>query len=391
MADAFEGEITVQSRPQAKAVDALFEAGALKPSYEEAYRMNPRLREFIADHFASYHAYQALRGVTGTMRQARTQWRELRRLKASGSRRNVDSLLAALDESIADIAYSIHHNLTMLYALLGNQFGNVEGLSEKLRQNAYYLAQVKTFLLDMETIRAFVGTVRDEAIVAGLPNVSNLISRRLGAQLLEWTGQLKDAQAAITRRLFEARRMEARLKQLSNFAIFLDRHKTTSGWEVEIADPEAVPLALWRPDRQKIRAQPDVLDPETCVQDALKVVVDALPARLPDPLPKPPAEPHRLVVDDGDEVLVEVEEAHELALRAVMERASAPGAAPVSLMAFKGEHPPIADLDDGAWLMFCFVQLQGSGFSVAMLESPHGGSFVGNEAFYDILLSKESK
>ena len=52
----------------------------------------------------------------------------------------------------------------------------------------------------METIRRFVERVDDEAIASGLSGVRTLISRRLGSRLLGWTGQLKDAQAAITRR-----------------------------------------------------------------------------------------------------------------------------------------------------------------------------------------------
>ena len=117
LSEAFEGEITGDTRQRAKAIEALFEAGALKPYDEDTYRLNPRLREFIADHFSSYHAYQSLRAVSGTMRQAYAQWRELRRLKDKGTRRNADTLLAALDESIAEISYSIEHNLAMLYEI----------------------------------------------------------------------------------------------------------------------------------------------------------------------------------------------------------------------------------------------------------------------------------
>lgn len=52
--------------------------------------------------------------------------------------------------------------------------------------------------------------------------------------------------------------MEARLKNLSNFALWLDRNKTTTGWGFEGVDLQNAAEALWRPERIKVRPQPDV-------------------------------------------------------------------------------------------------------------------------------------
>lgn len=389
VSEAFDGELSGDTRQRAKAIESLFEAGALKPYDEDTYRLNPRLREFIADHLSSYHAYQSLRGVSGTLRQANAQWRELRRLKEKGTRRNVDTILAALDESIADIAYSIEHNLAMLYVLLGSQFGNVVGLQAKIAQNAYYAAQVVSFLRDMEFIRRFVERVDDEAIASGLSGVRTLISRRLGSRLLGWTGQLKDAQAAITRRLFDARRMEARLKNLSNFALWLDRNKTTTGWEFEGVDLQNAAEALWRPGRIKVRPQPDVGDSDVLVSEGLARIVGSLPPPKPEPKVKPPPVPQRMITDEDDGVVIEEEAPHERALRAFISALNAPEAGYQSLATFKRQYPDIADLDEGAWLMYGFAQLQGSEYRLEVLSIPISGVFVLNEPFYDILVKKE--
>jgi len=195
VAEAFEGSVSGDDKQRNSGIEALFNLNVLKPYDEDSYRLNPRLREFMADYFSSYQAFQALRRVSGTMQQAQEQWRELRRLKTAGAAKDAGRLHAALDESIVEMAYSIEHNLTLLHSLISTQYGNVDDLNSKLRQNRYYAQQVKLFLQDVQAIDVFVDRVADEAIAAGLPEVRLLVTRRLAAKRLQWTSQIKDAQA----------------------------------------------------------------------------------------------------------------------------------------------------------------------------------------------------
>jgi hypothetical protein len=104
VAEAFEGSVSGGDKQRNAGIDALSGLNVLKPFDEDSYRLNPRLREFIADFFTSYQAFQALRRVSGTMQQAREQWRELRRLKMDGeSRRDILQMQAALDDSVVEI------------------------------------------------------------------------------------------------------------------------------------------------------------------------------------------------------------------------------------------------------------------------------------------------
>lgn len=57
--------------------------------------------------------------------------------------------------------------LTLLHSLISTQYGNVDDLSSKLRQNRYYVQQVKLFLQDVEAIDVFVDFVADEGCTAG--------------------------------------------------------------------------------------------------------------------------------------------------------------------------------------------------------------------------------
>jgi hypothetical protein len=380
IAAAFEGSVSGGDKQRDAGIEALFALGALKPYDEDSYRLNPRLREFFADYFSSYHAFQALRRVSGTMQQAQEQWRELRRLKASGSPKDQDRLYAALDESIVEMAYSIEHNLAMLHSLLSTQYGNVDDLNSKLRQNRYYARQVAQFLRDVEGIDAFVEQTADEATASGLAEVRHLVTRRLGAKGLSWTSQIKDAQAVISKRLFEAKLMEARLKRLSRFSLWLTRHRTADGWELPVEGD--APVALFRPERVDFRPQPDVADTDPMTWDNLLVAVSKMPAKRLPPTPPPDAGP-QLLIEDGETDVAEPQDPVQCALRELAALASRSEEA-ISLLSWKRKRVELADVTDEAWLMFSCMQLKGGGLRLSFAEYSDLDPFAINESFYDI-------
>jgi hypothetical protein len=379
VAEAFEGSVSGGDKQRDAGIEALFNLNVLKPYDEDSYRLNPRLREFVADYFSSYQAFQALRRVSDTMRQAQEQWRELRRLKTAGSSKDALRLHAALDESIVEIAYSIEHNLTLLHSLISTQYGNVDDLNSKLRQNRYYAQQVKLFLQDVQAIDVFVDRIADEAVAAGLLEVRLLVTRRLAAKRLQWTSQIKDAQAVISKRLFEAKLMEVRLKRLSRFALWLARNKTADGWELAV--DEGADAALFRPERVDLRPQPDVSDMEPAAWDGLLSAVAKLPVR---------AKAASVSADPGPQMLLEdeVEVQHvvdpqQLALRELSTQAAS-ASEPISLLTWKRERLELADVPDEAWLMFACLQLKGSGFRIEFVQCVDLDPFPINERFRDI-------
>lgn len=382
VAEAFEGSVSGDDKQRNSGIEALFNLNVLKPYDEDSYRLNPRLREFMADYFSSYQAFQALRRVSGTMQQAQEQWRELRRLKTAGAAKDAGRLHAALDESIVEMAYSIEHNLTLLHSLISTQYGNVDDLNSKLRQNRYYAQQVKLFLQDVQAIDVFVDRVADEAIAAGLPEVRLLVTRRLAAKRLQWTSQIKDAQAVISKRLFEARLMEVRLKRLSRFALWLARNKTSDGWELAV--DEKTDRALVRPERVELRPQPDVADVEPAAWDGLLAAVAKMPARpkvasvAADPGPQ-------LLLEDESE-LEQVADPQQVALRELSTLAAS-ASVPISLLTWKRERLELVDVPDEAWLMFACLQLKGSGFRVEFVPWDDLDSFPINERFHDVEVS----
>lgn len=380
IAEAFEGAVSGGDKQRNSGIDALFGLGVLKPYDEDSYRLNPRLREFFADYFSSYHAFQALRRLSGTMQQAQEQWRELRRLKVAGAAKDVGRLYAALDESIVEMAYSIEYNLAMLHSLLSTQYGNVDDLSSKLRQNRYYARQVAQFLRDVEGIDAFVEQIAEEAIASGLAEVRHLVTRRMGARCLNWTSQIKDAQAVISKRLFEAKLMEARLKRLSRFALWLTRHRTADGWELAVE--EGADVAVFRPEHIELRPQPDVADTDPAAWDNLLVAVSKMPPKQAAVPPHPDAGPQLLLEDEEGEV-AETLDPTQRAIRELVALASR-SEAPISLLSWKRGRCELAEMSDEAWLMFSCMQLKGGGLRLMFVEGQELDPFPINEAFYDV-------
>ena len=379
VSEAFEGSVSGGDRQRNTAIEALQVLSALKPYDEDTYRLNPRLREFLSDYFNSYQAFQALRRVSPTMQQARAQWAELRRLKLEGSTKDLIRLYVALDESVVEISYSIDNNLTLLNSLISTQYGNVNDLTSKLRQNKYYAQQVKLFLQDVEAIDSFVENLADEATAAGLPEVRQLVARRLGARQLHWTSQIKDAQAVISKRLFEAKLMEARLKRLSRFALWLELNRTTDGWDLAVED--TADAALFRPTRIPLRPQPDVSDTEPAVMEGLMLAVAKMPVSSSTKEPAVVWGPQLLVEDD--EVVQEKFSPEQIALgELVLHTEQATG--PVSLLSWKRNRPELGDVTDEAWLMFAALQLKGRGLPLGFVQDVQLEQFPVNEIFQDI-------
>ena len=379
VAEAFEGSVSSGDKPRNASIEALSGINALKPYDEDVYMLNPRLREFIADHLSSYQAFQALRQVSGSMRQAHEQWNELRRLKESGSIRDMGRLESALEESVIDIAYSIEHNLSLLHSLISTQYGNVDDLASKFRQNKYYGRQIDTFLRDVGSIDTIVEMIGDEAISSGLPHIRHLVVRRLGAKRLQWTAHIKDAQSLISKRLFDAKLMEARMKRLSRFALWLVRNRTTDGWEVNVT--ERSDRALFRPEPISLRPQPDVGDTDPEITNSLVAAMERMPRKIAVKVRHDDSGPQMIIVEPNDPLNVLAPE--QTALRELLAEATV-AIDPVSLVAWKSGKPEIADMPDQAWLMYACTQLLGSGLRLNFIGDPVPEVFAINEGFHDI-------
>lgn len=380
VAEAFAGPVTGGDKQRDTAITELVAIDALKPFEEGTYYLSSGLHDYFSVVLASFHAFQALTRIDGHMRQARGQWEELCNLKRAGANRDMRRLESALERSVIEVGDIVERNIQLLNTMVLGQYGNVDSLNSKLRQNRYYAQEVQTCLKELAKVDSFVQEVTEGSIATGMPRMRQLVQRRLGTQLLPWAARLKDAQAVISRRLFEAKLMERRLKQLARYASWLSSNRTSDGWEVDVkedADP-----ALFRTEPVLARPQPDITDPDTQNQAKLVEVANKLP---PQRAARPAESPDELsmVLSESMETIEVTPAAHELAIGQLRE-ALAAQVAPVSLRAWKEMFPELDAVPTEHWLLFAVSQLRTDEVALRFVGEPSLESFPINESFFDV-------
>ena len=221
--------------------------------------------------------------------------------------------------------------------------------------------------------------IGDEAISSGLPHIRHLVVRRLGTKRLQWTAHIKDAQSLISKRLFDAKLMEARMKRLSRFALWLVRNKTTDGWDLNVT--ERSDRALFQPEPILLRPQPDVGDTDPEITNSMVAAMERMPRKVAAKARYDDAGP-QLVIVEPDEPL-NMLKPEQMALRELLAQAAV-ATNPISLVAWKSGKPDIADMPDQAWLMYACTQLLGSGLKLNFVGNPIPETFAINDGFHDI-------
>lgn len=384
VAEAFDGPIGTGDRARDAAIAELTAVDALKPYDEGTYYLCSGLHDYFSVVLSSFHAFQSLTRISGIVRQAGGQWDELRTLKRAGAHKDMRRLEMALQRSVIEVGDVVERNIALLNTMVLGQYGNVDNLKSKLRQNTYYSVEVQTCLRELRLVEAFVERVSDSSLAEGLSDVRRLVQRRLGAQLFPWSSRLKDAQAVISRRLFEAKLMERRQRQLARYASWLASNRTTEGWDIAV--DEAVDPVLFGPSMLMLRPQPDVADSSNANIDRLVEAAHRLPREKTLALPLPTLDATTLVLSDEMEPLSLVLEPHELALGLLRIQLTST-LAEVSLRTWRAENPALDDLSDEVWLHYAADSLRDGAFMLRFIWNGHVDPFPINEPFYDIRVS----
>lgn len=384
VAEAFAGPVeTGGDRQRDAGISALAVVGALKPYEENSYYLSTELYDFISARLASFNAFQALTRIASFVYQATQQWEELVRLNAVRSTRDAARVETALERSIIEIGDTVERNITLLNTMVLAQYGDVDNFNSKLRQNRFYDREVTRCLRELEQVDAFVGRVADQSISVGLPRMRQLTLRRLGTQLLPWTSRLKDAQAVISRRLFDAKLMERKLKLLARYAGWLSANRAADGWEVDVAAD--APIALFRPEAMKQRPQPDVRDPDPSVQEKLLAAAARMPAKAVVKSAGFDDTAGVDVITEEMETVAQVLEPYDEALQDLVNHLrAAPARHLVSLVDWKSSRPAMRDVNVEHWLLYAALQLRSGEFSLRFLSEEVLDEVAVNATFYDV-------
>lgn len=382
--EGIEGPILAGDSKRNARIDSLVGAGVLRVEDEQTFRLNPRLKSFVEDHLGTFQAFRSLTRIDSTVRHADRLWREIQALHRDGEEADAQKVEIELGEVFAEIAYDIDRNLLVLNANVATQFGNVDSLKAKIRQNRFFLSEVKSLSASVEKLGVTADRMFEECVQAGVSGVAHALRRNLTSRLLNWSQQINEAQASISRRMFHARKLEERLSRLSRVALWL-RQRSGLGQEREFDIDEDVNPLLLRTRPIRLKAHVDVRDVETSVQEELIEAAKSLPVRE-EREQQQEAAPTASEVERGEpEVVVELMDPHEEALLKLVDSASS-SRRPISLVDWKSREPLLSHLSDEEWILYASTQVEAEGLSLVFLFAP-SESGVLNERYYDAVVS----
>lgn len=378
-----------------KGVETLIRMRALMPVDEDTYYLNPLLREFIGDYVvSSYGAFRQLAQLDTPIRQLRQDFDSLRDFRREGSVRDADRAMDRLDQAVVRIGFLMDQNLLMLGAKVTTNFGDVESVAGKIRENSFYYKEIGRFSRQIVTLDARVQEMANEAIGLYLPEVRRLLNVRILSRLADWTARIADIQRVVSKNLFSLRQMERRQRNLANVALWLSKNRMGEGFELDVKPEVAAKLAT--PEGLLTTWNVDVADNDPVVTEGVLSAAKRLP---------PITTASKLQVIESPEVIATTQAMVEPDVEPIDELIDAyvdfiranpaindPQAA--SLLQWRERYGAAYDLKDTVtdeeWLLYACAQIASAGLQVDILARARApGEF--NDFFTDAYAHIDSR
>lgn len=370
VSEAIRGPVSTGGKRN-KGVDVLIRMRALLPVDEDTYYLNPLLREFIGDYVVSYGAFRQLAQLDMPIRQLRNDFDQLRESRHEGSVRDADRAMDRLDQAVVRIGFLMDQNLQMLGAKVTTNFGDVDSVAGKIRENRFYYEEVRRFSRQIVTLDIKVQEMEREAIGLQLPDVRRMFNVRILSRLADWTARIGDIQRVVSKNLFSLRQIEQRQRNLANVALWLSKNRMSEGFELDVL-PE-VAAGLLTPAGLVTTWNVDVADNDPVVTEGILAAAKRLPPVTTAPKPEPIESPE--VITTGQAVVEPVVEPIDELIDAYVDfiRSHAPSSYedPASLLQWRERHGEAYGLDDSVtdeeWLLYACTQIASAGLQVKVL------------------------
>lgn len=373
VSEAIKGPVSTGGKRN-KGVDTLIRMRALMPVDEDTYYLNPLLREFIGDYVVSYGAFRQLAQLDMPIRQLRLEFDNLREFRREGSVRDADRAMDRLDEAVVRIGFFMDQNLQMLSAKVTTNFGDVDSVAGKIRENKFYIEEVRRFSRQIVSLNSKVQEMEQEAVGLQLPEVRRLLNVRILSRLADWTARIGDIQRVVSKNLFALRQIEHRQRNLANVALWLSKNRMSDGFELDVA-PEAAeriasPLGLittWNVD---------VADNDIAVTQGILAAAKRLPPITVTTKPDPIASPEVLttaqaVVEPEVDPIDELIDAYIEHIQRIDHHDSELTA---SLLEWRERFGEAFGLErtvtDEEWLLYACAQMAATGLEVELVARP---------------------
>lgn len=370
-----------------KGVETLIRMRALMPVDEDTYYLNPLLREFIGDYVvSSYGAFRQLAQLDMPIRQLRQDFDSLRDFRREGSVRDADRAMDRLDQAVVRIGFLMDQNLLMLGAKVTTNFGDVESVAGKIRENSFYYKEIGRFSRQIVTLDARVQEMANEAIGLHLPEIRRLLNVRILSRLADWTARIGDIQRVVSKNLFSLRQMEQRQRNLANVALWLSKNRMSEGFELEVKPEVAAKLAT--PEGLLTTWNVDVADNDPVVTDGVLSAAKRLPPVTTAPKPEPLVSPEVIATSQAmvEPVVEPIDELIDAYVDFIRANPGINDPQVASLLQWRERHGEAYDLQDSVtdeeWLLYACAQIASAGLQVDVLARARApGEF--NDFFTD--------
>lgn len=363
-----------------KGIAALTGVGALMPMGDGAYHLNPRIRRFLNERLSQFSALQALTRISEQLQSGRAQWRELIAMQTTGEFAAKAEMEDALIYTVGEIVYFMRQNLRLLTHQTATDFGNVESMKRKLRQNRFYGDNVKTLVAELDQLDAFLSVVETESLQFNLHEMRNLLVSQIKSQMGHWRHQLNEIQSLISQRLFVRRQIEADLRLLFDAGLWLETNPTINGLEVELG--QSAPPVLLSPMPIKVRSHYDIRAKATDQESILCSVASKLPVTKSPVQAKEPRV--KQVVLSVEQEVAEVDlNPEDLLIQELIDKLKTSTGA-FEILQWQIEKRLVAGIGDEAWLLYASSQLAIAGIHTELQIIRGHDTF--NAVFDDVMV-----
>jgi len=272
------GEI-IKNDENARGVEHLQQHKVLIPRAQDTFTLHSMLRRFFDASLNVERLYLIGSDVGSAFERLEKLADDLFDASHEGRIEAKESLEDLIHDSVYEISDMLSADLAHLRALVENRFAAVSTLTEKQRQNAYYIGRTEKVV---KAIELFALSDLGERMQTQAPfaNVAAMFTSQLIERLPSFRQNLLDILGILQNYLFEFRQIEERTKRVRSMWLFMERHPL---YELKDWGEEHRPPAwLMKSAGLGIKAHPWVREP-SCTDDLANLAKDIAPptVRLP--------------------------------------------------------------------------------------------------------------
>ncbi|MBP1151820.1 hypothetical protein [Methylocaldum sp. RMAD-M] len=237
-----------------RALNQLKQLKILSYRGQDGYRLSTRLSQFIDGALSSDRMRRLDTDLGSWVDLLEQQIGLYQDAHAEDRIEDSDRFLGEIERLVFDLADTLDENTTYLLMLVNSRFANVRALSEKKRQNAFYIARLEKLVSAISLLQP--AHLMD--LAEPHESIQGLIDRHLIRTLPCHRQRLQDILDTLKTFLFQLRQIEARARLVRGLAFFLRQNPDYS--PQDWCEREQVPDHWNRISGIKLQAHPDPLN-----------------------------------------------------------------------------------------------------------------------------------